>query len=65
MGRRGRKLFLAVVVAKHMKVAALYRQVELVVLAYASEKLQTGRARRAGIRFGKVRDPRTRRAPPP
>ena len=41
MGRRGRKLFLAVVVAEHMKVAALYRQVELVVLAYASEKSET------------------------
>ena len=38
MGRRGRKLFLAVVVAEHMEVAAL---------------LQTGKARRAGIRFGK------------
>ena len=41
MGRRGRKLFLAVVVAEHMKVAALYRQVKLVVLAYASEKSET------------------------
>ena len=41
MGRRGRKLFLAVVVAKHMKVAALYRQVKLVVLAYASERSET------------------------
>ena len=41
MGRRGRKLFLAVVVAEHMKVAALYRQVELVVLACASEKSET------------------------
>ena len=38
VGRRGRKLFLAVVVAEHMKVAALYGQVNLVVLAYASEK---------------------------
>ena len=41
MGRRRRKLFLAVVVAEHMKVAALYRQVKLVVLAYASEKSET------------------------
>ena len=41
MGRRGWKLFLAVVVADHMKAAALYRQVELVVLAYASEKSET------------------------
>ena len=41
MGRRGRKLFLAVVVAEHMKVAALYRQVKLVVLAYASVKSET------------------------
>ena len=41
MGRRGRKLFLAVVVDEHMKVAAPYRQVKLVVLAYASEKSET------------------------
>ena len=41
MGRRGRKLFLVVVVAEHMKVAALYRQVKLVVLAYASERSET------------------------
>ena len=41
MGRRGRKLFLAVVVAEHMKIAALYRQVKLVALAYASEKSET------------------------
>ena len=41
MGRRRRKLFPAVVVAEHMKVAALYRQVKLVVLAYASEKSET------------------------
>ena len=41
MGRRGRKFFLAVVVAEHMKIAALYRQVKLVVLAYASEKSET------------------------
>ena len=41
VGRREQKLFLAVVVAEHMKVAALYRQVELVVLAYASEKSET------------------------
>ena len=40
-GRRGRKLFLAVVVAEHMEVAALYRQVKLVVLAYASENSET------------------------
>ena len=31
-------MFLAVVVAEHVEVAALYRQVKLVVLAYASEK---------------------------
>ena len=49
MGRRGRKLFLTVVVAEHMEVAAL---------------LQTGKARRAGIRFGKIRDPRELRPPP-
>ena len=41
MGRRGRKLFLAVVVAEHMEIAALYRQVKLVVMAYASEKSET------------------------
>ena len=41
MGRRGRKQFLAVVVAEHMEVAALYRQVKLSVLAYASEKSET------------------------
>ena len=41
VGRRGRKLFLAVVVAEHMKVAALYGQINLVVLAYASEKSET------------------------
>ena len=41
MDRRGRKLFLAVVVAEHMKIAALYRQVKLAVLAYASEKSET------------------------
>ena len=41
MGRRGRKLFLAVVFAEHMEVAALYRQVKLVVLVYASEKSET------------------------
>ena len=41
VGRRGRKLFLAVVVAEHMKVAALYRQVKLVVLAFASEMSET------------------------
>ena len=41
VGRRGRELFLAVVVAEHMKVAALYRHVKLVVLAYASEKSET------------------------
>ena len=41
MGRQGRKLFLAVVVAEHMEVAALYRQIQLVVLAYASEKSET------------------------
>ena len=41
MGRRRRKLFLAVVVAEHIDVAALYRQVKLVVLAYASEKSET------------------------
>ena len=41
MGRRGRKLFLAVVVAEHMEVEALYRQVKLVVLVCASEKSET------------------------
>ena len=41
VGRLGRKLFQAVVVAEHMKVAAFYRQVKLVVLAYASEKSET------------------------
>ena len=41
MGRRGRKLFLAIVFAEHMEVASLYRQVKLVVLAYASEKSET------------------------
>ena len=41
MGRQGRKLFLAVVVAEHMEVGALYRQVKLVVLAYASETSET------------------------
>ena len=34
-------MFLAIVVAEHMKVAALYRQVKLVALAYASEKSET------------------------
>ena len=41
MGRRGRKLFLAVIFAEHMEVAALYRQVKPVVLAYASETSKT------------------------
>ena len=41
MGRRGRKLFLAVVFTEHVEVASLYRQVKLVVLAYASEKSET------------------------
>ena len=41
VGRQGRNLFLAVVVAEHMDVEALYRQVKLVVLAYASEKSET------------------------
>ena len=41
MGRRRRKFFLEVVVAEHMEVAALYRQVKLVVLAYALEKSGT------------------------
>ena len=41
MGRRGQKLFLAVVVDEHMEVAALYKQVKLVVLAYASEMSET------------------------
>ena len=50
MGRRERKLLLAVVIAEYMKVAA---------------PLLTGKARRADIGFGKVRDPRKRRPPPP
>ena len=42
MARRERKLLLAVVIAEHMNVAAL---------------LQTGKARRADIGFGKVSYP--------
>ena len=41
VGRRGRKLFLAVVFAEDMEVTALYRQEKLVVLAHASEKSET------------------------
>ena len=51
VGRRGRKLFLAVIVDEHiMEVAAL---------------LQTGTPRRAGLRCGKIRGPREPRPPPP